>query len=96
MKPCSIIGCTRQATRRSWCNGHYQRWLRFATPENVSRIGRRPKLTYPQLRRIDNWYATRVRWKTPIKCIAATIGCSYGTVIDAAKRQGAYRDCPRG
>jgi IS30 family transposase len=52
--------------------------------------GRRPKLTYPQLRQIDHWYAMR---RLPAKTLAARLGCSKQTIYDALKRRGGYRDC---
>jgi hypothetical protein len=57
--------------------------------------GRHPKLTYPALRIIDGWYAQTARHRKPsAKALAARLGCSYGTILDAALRRRGYRDCP--
>jgi hypothetical protein len=40
-KQCAIPGCSRQAVSRSWCHGHYQRWVRLGDVLPGRPLGRR-------------------------------------------------------
>jgi hypothetical protein len=35
---CSIEGCERRATTRSWCGTHYQRWRKYGTTDTPPRF----------------------------------------------------------
>lgn len=59
------------------------------------KAGRHPKLTYPKLRRIDAWYAERIKFKEPMKTIAGELGISINTLMAAAKRIRGYEGIPR-
>lgn len=55
-------------------------------------VGRPPKLTYSDLRRIDAWMLER---KISVRVMGRILGVNAQTVRDAHKRIRAYRDCPR-
>ena len=61
-----------------------------------SMSGRKAKLSLSAIARIDQWFASRRRWKTPVKVIAAEVGVASQTVRDAANRLRGYREVPRG
>lgn len=52
--------------------------------------GRRPKLTFPALKRIDAWWKHR-KWSAAV--MARIVGVHRNTVYDAALRRRAYREC---
>lgn len=52
--------------------------------------GRRPKLSYGALRRVDAWWRRR-SWSVTV--MARMLGVSRRTVYDAAYRRNAYREC---
>jgi hypothetical protein len=54
--------------------------------------GRRPKLTYRSLRRIDAWFAERP-WSVAV--MARILRVSTRTVYDAANRRRAYAGCEK-
>lgn len=96
MNGCSYLGCSTIARVRGLCSLHYKRWHnRGRNGAPLTNRGRMPKLTYPQLRLIDNWHARTVR-KPMLKQIAWEMGCHPNTVMAAAQRRGAYAECPRG
>ena len=51
------------------------------------------KLTYPALRRIDDWFAHR-KWSATV--MARMVGVSSTTLYDAANRRRAYAVARRG
>jgi hypothetical protein len=55
--------------------------------------GKPPALTYPQLRRIDAWFAER---KISVAVMCRILRIAPNTLYDAAKRRRAYASCPRG
>ena len=54
---------------------------------------RTPKLTYPQLRRIDAWGKSR---RISAAAMSRVLGISRNTLYDAWARRRAYRGCARG
>src|ERR1700677_2089004 len=54
--------------------------------------GRPPKLTYPALRRIDEWMADR---KISVRVMCRILKVSPDTIYDAYNRMGAYRGCAK-
>lgn len=52
----------------------------------------RKAVTPEKLARIDEWF---VAWSKPRKTIAAELGISPVTLMDAAKRKGAYALTPK-
>jgi hypothetical protein len=52
--------------------------------------GRYPKLSYPDLRRIDAWAVKR---KISARAMARVLGVALNTFYDAWKRRNAYREC---
>ncbi len=56
-------------------------------------MARPPKLSYPKLRRIDDWYIAR-NWSSRV--MARMLRVSRNTVYDAALRRRGYRECGRG
>lgn len=53
--------------------------------------GRRPKLSYIGLRKVDGWFAHR-RWSATV--MARVLKISPTTLYDAALRRRAYAGCP--
>lgn len=51
-----------------------------------------PKLTYPDLRRIDAWMAER---RLSVRAMSRILGVMSTTIYDAHRRIRAYRNCPR-
>lgn len=54
--------------------------------------GRPPKLTYPDLGRIDAWMVKR---RLSVRAMGRILGVNSTTVYDAHRRIRAYRNCPR-
>jgi hypothetical protein len=54
--------------------------------------GRPPKLTYPALRRIDEWMAAR---RISVSVMCRILKVTPNTLYDAHKRIRGYKDCPR-
>lgn len=72
--------------------------LCYARPEEfcVKPGGRFPKLTYPQLRMLDAWYAKPGHYKDPPwKVMMRNLGVSRRTLEDAVHRRGGYVECQR-
>lgn len=59
-------------------------------------MGRHAKLPATAIERIDAWIAARTGWRKDFKVLASELGVSYRTIIDASRRERAYRGVPRG